>query len=144
MARLTMSTRNGGAVANGLRKYGQAALIRAKAAAQESKERTFAIAQDLCPRDTNYMADHMRAESTAGGYGYEVGFEESDFVGRVNPANGREITGFYPLYQEFGTQRMSAQPCIFPASEAERPHFRRALREALRPSRGAQPPRRGR
>ncbi len=139
MARLTMSARNGGAVANGLREYSQAALVRAKAAVQKSKERVFAIAQGLCPRDTNYMVDHMRAESISAGNGWEVGFQGSDFVGKVNPVTGKKITYFYPRINEFGGRVQPAQPCIFPAFELERPHFRRVLREALKPSRGAQP-----
>jgi HK97 gp10 family phage protein len=127
----TLSTKNLAQVQNGLRRYGQQALVRAKGVVQESADRTYAIAQDLCPRDTGFMAEHMRETISDSGFGYEVGFREEDFA-----AAGLE---FYPIFTEWGTSRMAAQPCIFPAAATERPRFKRALAEALRPSRGAAP-----
>ncbi len=131
MARMTMSTRNTQGVVANLRQYGQAARVRVQAVVVESLERTFTVAQSLCPRDTGFMADAMRAELTRKGFGYQVGFEERDFTAAGKP--------FYPIFTEFGTTKMAAQPCIFPANEAEHPRFRRRLAEALKPSRGAAP-----
>jgi len=128
----TLSTKNTAQVQNMLRRYGQVAIVRAKAVVQQSADRTFAMAQDLCPRDTGFMAEHMRKDVSESGLAYEVGFREEDFT-----AAGKD---FYPVHQEFGTSKMAAQPCIFPAAAAERPRFKRALADALRPSRGAAPP----
>lgn len=138
MARLTMSTRNLAGVQANLRQYNAGARLRTRAVVLESMDRTFALAQDLCPRDTNYMAEHMHADPTPSGFGYEVGFDAADFVGHTNPVNGRKITSFYPVFTEFGTVKSPAQPCIFPARDAEAPRFKRALKEALSP-RGVQP-----
>lgn len=121
MARLTMSTRNTAAVVANLRQYGERAKARAHEVVQESADRVFATAQELCPVDTGYMKSQMREEFTPKGFGYQVGFHASDFPG-----------AFYPLYQEFGTRFMRAQPCIFPAAELEKPRFRRELADALR------------
>lgn len=133
MARMTMSTRNTAGVVANLRQYSAKARLRARAVALESMDRTFALAQDLCPRDTGFMAAHMRAEPTPSGFGYEVGFREQDFA--------HAGLDFYPVFTEFGTTKMAAQPCIFPARDAEYPHFRRALKEALKPTRGVAPSR---
>jgi HK97 gp10 family phage protein len=130
--RWTMSTRNFEAVKSNLRQYDQRARAAARRVVAESMDRTFITAQALCPRATGYMADNMRADLSPDGLAYQVGFREGDFVGQTNPATGQVITAFYPLYQEFGTSKMAAQPCIFPARDQERPRFRRELRAALR------------
>lgn len=121
-SRMTMSTRNNRAVISNLRRYDQQVKDRARQVVQASADRVYDMAQSLCPVDTGFMRSHMRKEFTPAGLGYQVGFRERDF-----PA------GFYPLYQEFGTRFMPAQPCIFPAAEAERPRFTNELRQALKP-----------
>lgn len=129
MARMALSTRNLEGVKATLRQYGAGARERAQVVVQQSMERTYGTAQELCPVDTGFMKQAMRAELTPNGLGYQVGFEAGDFTGA-----GKD---FYPVFTEFGTRFMPAQPCIFPAAEAERPRFREALREALRPRRPA-------
>ena len=126
---MTLSTPSGRGPVITLRRYGQAAIVRAKAVVRDSAERTYRTAQDLCPVDTGFMKAAMRKDVAENGLSYQVGFDEDDFPGE-----------FYPLFQEFGTTKMPAQPCITPAAIAERPRFRRALAEALSPSRGAMPP----
>lgn len=121
-SRMTMSTRNTKAVIANLRQYGENAKGRAKVVVEQSAERVYQTAQSLCPVDTGFMKSQMRKELTPAGFGYQVGFREEDFPGP-----------FYPIYTEFGTRFMSAQPCIFPAAEVERPRFRAELKEALRP-----------
>lgn len=132
MAGVTLKTRNGAQVQGMLRRYGQQAVVRAKAVVEGSRDRMYATAQQLCPRDTGFMAHEMRSPISADGLSYEVGFHEEDFSAAGKP--------FYPIFTEFGTRFAAAQPCIFPAAAQERPRFRRALKEALSPSRGAQPP----
>jgi hypothetical protein len=129
---MTLSTRNLQAVKANLKQYDKGVRERAKVVVLESLERTFAIAQSLAPRETHYMAEHMRAELTLHGFGYEVGYEQSDFVGRLNPVSGVRITEFYPLFQEFGTMLQPGTPHIFPARDQERPRFRRELARAMK------------
>lgn len=129
--RMTLSTRQSGGSAGLLRRYGQQAIVRLRAVTQESAERVYQTAQILCPVETGYMRAHMRKQLTPSGLGFEVGFDGDDFPDEP-----------YFIHQEFGTTTMPAQPCIFPAAEAERPRYRRAIREALKPSRGVQPVRR--
>jgi HK97 gp10 family phage protein len=118
---MTLSVRNVEAVKANLRQYGEGAKARAKVVVQDSADRLYGTAQQLCPVDTGFMKAHMLKEFTPAGFGYQVGFRGSDFP---TP---------YFIYQEFGTRFMPAQPCIFPARDLERPRFRRDLAEALRP-----------
>lgn len=140
---MTLSTKNGAAVRNGLRAYGQAALTRAKGVAKDTLDRQFNLTAALCPFDNSdagkpdefHMLDQLRGELTNGGFGYEIGFEENDFR-----SAGQD---FYAVYVIFGTRKQPANDFLFSPHEQERARYRLALREALRPSRGAQPPRRG-
>lgn len=138
--RMTMSTRNGGKIANGLRTYGQAALVRVKAVTKIALEQQFNLTVGLCPVDNSdagkpsefHMVDQLRGELTNDGFGYEVGFDRKDFE-----AAGED---FYPQYVIFGTRFMPANDFLFAPHEEGRARFREGCREALRPSRGAQPP----
>lgn len=88
-------------------------------------------AQALCPRDTHYMALHMRAELTQRGYNFFVGWHAEDFIGKTNPVNGRVITSFYPKFVVFGTRRMAGRDPLSPALRAERPNLLRGYARAL-------------
>jgi HK97 gp10 family phage protein len=122
--RMTLSTRNLEAVKANLRQYEVRARERAKVVASDSMERVYQTQQALCPVDKGFMKDAVRKELTPAGFGYQVGWQESDFAAAGLP--------FYALHQEFGTRFQSAQPSLFPAIEAERPRFRAELVLALR------------
>jgi HK97 gp10 family phage protein len=122
--RMTMSTRNvKGVVAN---------LFAADAEAQRAirvtvdkyGHETHDLAVALCPFDTGFMQEHLHLRFTENGVGYEVGWEEQDFTDAGLP--------FYPVYQEFGTVKMAAQPSLFPANAYVRPRFTRALKANVR------------
>jgi HK97 gp10 family phage protein len=90
----------------------------------ETGAREYQRAYDLAPKDTGFMAEQLRLEFSEQGYTYELGYHEADFT-----AAG---FAFYPLYQEFGTSTMAAQPSLFPARAEIRPEFQRDLRALLR------------
>lgn len=122
--RMTLSTRNlKGVVANLF-----AADRRAQRAITQLVRRygvaTHDLARALCPVDTGFMRSQLRLRMTEQGYGYEVGWDASDFDAAGLP--------FYPLFVEFGTSRMAARPSLFPAEQAIRPQFTAALRRAVR------------
>lgn len=124
MARITLSTRNTkGVIANILSadKRAQRAVRRV---VREAGLQEYEIAYALCPVDTGFMQDSLRLEFQPEGLGYELGWREEDFTGAGLP--------FYPVYVEFGTSKMAAQPSLFPARDAVRPVFERSLSRELR------------
>lgn len=78
----------------------------------------------LCAVDTGFMREHIRVLYGREGYTFEVGWLESDFV-----AAG---LAFYPIYVEFGTRFMEAQPALYPAYKDTEAWFLRALAEMYR------------
>lgn len=82
----------------------QAALIHL---VREAGEFCRELAFYLSPVDTTFMRNHLRVMFGPKGYSFEVGWLEEDFLS-VGLA-------FYPLYQEFGTRYMAAQPSLAPA-----------------------------
>lgn len=131
---MTLEATNFDGVIANLRQYPARALPRVKDEIEASRVRTYNLAQTLCPVLSGFMRDKMVSESTPEGLGYAVGFRARDFVGQVNPFTGQRITDFYPFFQEFGTSKMAAQPCIYPARDIERPRLKAAVRRALRTS----------
>jgi HK97 gp10 family phage protein len=84
----------------------------------------YQIAYGLCPVDTGFMQDNLTLEFHPSELSYELGWKEEDFT-----AAG---LGFYPIFVEFGTSKMAAQPSLFPARDAVRPEFRTKLRQNIR------------
>jgi hypothetical protein len=125
MPGLTLGVRNIEAVKANLRQYGEQAKENARSAAQASADRLYEASQALCPVDSGFMKEHERKEMTPAGYGYRVGFQESDFTGA-----GRE---FYPLFVIFGTRFMAGRDFLFAPAAAEQVTFRRELKAALSP-----------
>lgn len=82
------------------------------------------LTQFFCPVDTWFMHDHVRLEFTGDRLGYEVGWLDADFAEAGLP--------FYPIYQEFGTSKMRAQPSLFPAYREAEASFRPAVRDLMR------------
>lgn len=100
-------------------------------AAERDRERTFARAQSECPRDTHYMALHMVDEPTRGGFHWAIGFRRRDFVGHTNPADGRVITAFYPVFVIHGTRRQAGNNFLRRAYQDEAANRARGFRRAL-------------
>lgn len=84
---------------------------------------------DLCPKRTFYMSEHVRADFSAGGYTYSVGWLATDFIGTRDAKGNRRA--FYPPFVEFGTRHMRAQPSLSIAYREEEPRFKAALAKAL-------------
>lgn len=99
--------------------------------AQKEAEATFDLAQALCPRDTEYMANHMRLDYTRGGFNWKLGFHRSDFVGQTNPVTGRTITEFYPLFVVEGTRFQAGNDFLRAAAKLRAAQIRTNYRRAL-------------
>jgi hypothetical protein len=95
-------------------------------------EATFDLAQALCPRDTEYMANHMRLDFTREGFNWVIGFRREDFVGQTNPVTGLTITDFYPLFVVEGTRFQAGNDFLRAAMKLRAAQIRAAYREALR------------
>ena len=72
-------------------------------------------AQQLAPKDTGFMAEHIRENYSEGGLRVTVGYYEQDFTSR----------GFFPYYmvQEFGSVNQPGQPHIGPSYRIHAPGF---------------------
>lgn len=118
---------------DGLKVNLSAALERAKKEIRrvvgESAIRVQVRTIDLCPKDTFFMSEHVRADFSPGGYKYTVGWDANDFVG-TEDENGRPRP-FYPPYVEFGTRKMRAQPSLSIAFIEEEPRFKANMAKAL-------------
>jgi HK97 gp10 family phage protein len=77
----------------------------------------------LAPVDTGFMREHIRVLYGKQGLSFEVGWFEADFV-----AAG---LAFYPIYVEFGTRFMAAQPSLYPAYRDTKEWFLPALHDEL-------------
>ena len=113
-----------------VQRYRQRSLANARRVTEQSLERMHAIALSLCPYDVQelddfHMIEHLKGELDPSGLGYSVGFDAADFI-----QAGQEP---YFIYTEFGTSKMAAQPCVFPARDQELPRYRRELRNAVKP-----------
>jgi len=84
---------------------------------------TVSLAFLLCPKRTQFMADHIKAWFTASGLGFEVGWDATDFI--------EAGFAFYPYFVEFGTRFMSAQPSLGPAWDQLQQQFRERMSCAL-------------
>ena len=85
---------------------------------------------DLCPKDTGYMAEHVRTDFSDKGFIFETGWDATDFEGTTD-AQGHPRS-FYPFFVEFGTRHMAAQPSLSIAYAEEEPRYKAALDDALR------------
>lgn len=89
---------------------------------------THRLAYQFCPKDTWFMANHLRVEFTPEQRGFEVFWDPEDFHA--------EDLEFYPPFVEFGTFNSPAQPSLGPAFEVMSVHYAadisRAISKALR------------
>lgn len=130
MPRLTMRVRNTDGVKARLQARNIQTRLRILDAVDESASRVLHIAQDLCPRDTGFMAEKMRLEFFREGYSFAIGWHADDFLGQTR--RGGQPTPFYPPYVVLGTSRMAGRDPLTPAVEEERPRAREAFAKALR------------
>lgn len=82
-----------------------------------------AIAKQLCPKDTTYMSTQLRVDFSDAGLRWSLGWREEDFVGQINPFDGKAIAGFYPLWVELGTAFSPPQPTLRPTFNAIVPEY---------------------
>jgi HK97 gp10 family phage protein len=89
-------------------------------------EWTRALAEQLAPKDTGFMAAHIRKDFSPDLLRWSVGYQASDFLDR----------GFAPyfLYQELGTLYQEPQPHLGPAFHEMEPYYLRDLAELIRSS----------
>lgn len=88
------------------------------------------IAVQLCPKDTSYMSEHIRIRFSDEGYTWALGWEATDFVGVVNPVNGKVMI-FYPPIVELGGFNSDPQPTLRPTMEAIEGDYKAALRQIM-------------
>lgn len=136
ISKLTLGIKNLEALKANLRQYSVEAGKRARQVVINSGQRQYERTYELCPILTGHMRDNIQLLYTFDDLSYQIGWLESDFVGANNIHTGEPIRTFYPIYQEFGTTRHPAHPCLFPARDEERPRFREDLARALAPRRG--------
>ena len=74
------------------------------------------LAFELAPKDTSFMAEHIKLRISSGGLVFEVYLDPKDFAAAGLP--------YYPPFVEFGTQNSSEQPYLGPAFDAIAPYFK--------------------
>lgn len=89
-------------------------------------EYTRDLAEQLAPKDTGFMAAHIRKDFSPDLLRWSVGYHAEDFESR----------GYAPyyLYQELGTLYQPAQPHLGPAFHEMEPYYLRDLAELIRSS----------
>lgn len=123
---LTLSVRSRQGLAANFRAYDAAFQVGSRRAIRENGEFCRELAQLLCPRRTNFMANHIRTEYSADGLSYRTGWREKDFA----------EAGFAPyfIFVVKGTRYMAAQDPLTPAFREAEAQLREDLRELRRES----------
>jgi HK97 gp10 family phage protein len=122
--RLSLSFKNAAAVAANFKHYDEGSHKVIRELVREAGQYCHDLTVFLCPVDTGFMRDHVRVLYGKEGYSFEVGWLEEDFL-----AAG---LAFYPIFVEFGTRFMAAQPSLVPAYQDTKEWFVPALGDALR------------
>lgn len=86
--------------------------ILVKVTGEEVKQLSF----ELAPKDTQFMADHIKLRITESGLVFEVYLDPEDFARAGLP--------YYPPFVENGTLDSPEQPFLSPAFEAIAPYFK--------------------
>jgi HK97 gp10 family phage protein len=100
-----------------------------KAAVGRSAARLQSRVIDICPKDTFYMSEHVRADFTPSGLVVRVGWDARDFLGTEDDKGRRR--SFYPFFVEYGTRHMTGRFPLTRATREEEPLFRAELNRAL-------------
>lgn len=122
--RLSLSFKNAAAVAANFHDYDQKAHKAIRELVREAGQYCHDLTVFLCPVDTGFMSEHVRVIYGREGYTFEVGWLEEDFI-----AAG---LAFYPIFVEFGTRFMHAQPSLYPAYQDTKEWFIPELGDRLR------------
>lgn len=122
--RMDLSFKNAAAVIANIYNADRVFIAATKKLVREAGQYNHDLAYFLAAFDTGFMREHLRVLYGAEGYSFEVGWYEEDFV-----AAG---LAFYPIYVEFGTRFMAAQPALYPAYRDTKEWFLPALSNELR------------
>lgn len=114
-----------GLIAN-VRAFDRVAGREIRSAVKQGAKDTADLTRQLCPVDTGFMREHVRDDLSPDGLTYTVGWKAEEFAAAGLP--------FYPPYVQHGTSVSPAQPSLFPAFEAMRPHVEQDVGDALRRS----------
>lgn len=101
----------------------------AKDAVGRSAARLQSRVIDICPKDTFYMSENVRADFSQSGLTYDVGWDARDFLGTLDEKH--HPRSFYPFYVEFGTRKMRARYPLTRATREEEPLFYAELSRAI-------------
>ena len=126
--RFSLSIGNRQKVVRQLRAFTPKARTAIKATIGEYAAKEYQMAYDLCPKDTFFMADHIRVAFSRGGYAYRIGWQRRDFEAAGKP-------GYY-FWQEFGfrhhiTGQFIQNPCLQPTRRVMGPRFQKALERTI-------------
>lgn len=124
MPRLTFAFRNKSAIRLILGRKDQELKAGVRQEVKKSGVRLLSMSKATSPVDTGFMRDHIRLTFTPAGFGYDVGWKQSDFR-----AAG---LAWYPPFVIYGTRRMPARPFIEIAWNRERPTFTEAVKAVIR------------
>ena len=92
----------------------------------------YELVRALANKDTGYMAEHIVLEFTRDGFNYVILLRARDFVGKVNPATGRTIDQFYPVFVVKGTKERAGNDFFRQARRIMKPRIRARYARALR------------
>lgn len=123
MAKSMMHVRGNAALIANIYSGDAAVLAGMQRATRVTMKDVYEMAFMDAPRDTNWMADHIRYEISANELAFSVYLDPSDFVGITNPINGK-IMPFYPPWVEFGEMGRPAQPFLWPAYAVHEPIYK--------------------
>lgn len=91
--------------------------------------RALATALQIAPKDTGYSASKLKMEFSDDGLRWTVGWDAADFIGHINPFDGRLITSFYVVPVEYGSTDSPAQPTLEPTLASVGPEYLAALQK---------------
>jgi HK97 gp10 family phage protein len=123
-----------------LDRLGPSADIVCKAVARETAERIRTAARSRVRVDTGQTQSHIVVEETHNGEGYIVWVEPDVRISlHTNKKTGRQHTqkvtyNAVGSWNEFGTEKMTAQPFLFNSAHLEEGPHRRRLIESLQDS----------
>lgn len=124
--KFTLSVRNTQATIANFRAFDRHLQTEVRGVVRETGAFCKDLVKFFCPVRTGFMRSQVRVAYGDAGYSWEVGWREDDFT--------RRGLAFYPLFQEFGTRFMAAQPSLFPAYAEVKPQFIRDITAAVRRS----------
>lgn len=130
MSRLTYELSNMDGVVANLYAGNARVLREVRALNRDTAEIAQNIAEQLCPKDTLYMSEHIRTAFSEQGLAWSLGWNASDFVGVPHRRTGKPMI-FYPPEVDQGNSQQSAQPTLGPTMAAVEPDYKERLRDII-------------